>query len=46
MAGRFTPEEKDQLVTAFEALDVKPKLDDPVSLQQWMADYLKGVGRV
>jgi hypothetical protein len=46
MAGRFTPEEKDQLVTAFEALDVKPKLDDPASLQQWMADYLKGVGRV
>jgi hypothetical protein len=45
MANKFTPEEKDQLVNVFEALDVKPKMDDPVSLQRWMADYLKGVSR-
>ena len=45
MAAKFTPAEKDQLVTAFEALDVKPKMDDPESLKKWMSDYLEGVRR-
>ena len=45
MAVHYTTEEKDQLVSMFESLDSKPKMDDPESLQNWMEDYLKSKGR-
>ena len=45
MAVHYSTEEKDQLVTMFESLDSKPKMDDPESLQKWMEDYLKSKGR-
>ena len=38
MANTLTNPEKDQLVSFFESLDAKPKVDD---LQRWMEDYVK-----
>lgn len=39
---KFTNEEKEKLVSAFESLDVKPKLDSPEDLKQWMMAFTKG----
>ena len=38
MTNTLSTEEKDQLVTFFESLDVKPKVDD---LHRWMSQYVK-----
>ena len=38
MTNTLSTEEKDQLVTFFESLDVKPKVDD---LHRWLSDYVK-----
>ena len=46
MATAFSDAEKDQLVSAFEKLNVKPKMDDEEALTTWMYDYLKQQGKV
>jgi hypothetical protein len=38
MTNTLSTEEKDQLVTFFESLDVKPKVDN---LHQWISEYVK-----
>ena len=38
MTNTLSTEEKDQLVTFFKSLDVKPKVDD---LHWWMSDYVE-----
>ena len=40
MAGKFTPEEKELLVSRFEEMETKPKMDDKDALRQWMVDYV------
>lgn len=37
----FTDEETTQLIAAFKALGLKPKMDKPETLQQWMVDFVK-----
>ena len=45
MATKYTTEEKDSLIQIFEAMEVKPKIDDLESLQVWMQDYVRGQKR-
>jgi hypothetical protein len=45
MATKYTTEEKDSLIQIFEAMEVKPKVDDIESLQAWMQDYVRGQNR-
>ena len=46
MATSYTEEERNQLVSVFETLDVKPKMDNPDDLRKWMTDFVKGQGRM
>jgi len=39
--AKFTPDEARLLVSAFERLGTKPKMDTPEDLKQWMDQYLK-----
>ena len=39
--SQLTAEERQLLVSRFEELDVKPRLDDAEALQHWMEDYVK-----
>ena len=46
MATSYSNEEKERLVNMFESLEVKPKMDNTEELKTWMADYVKGQGRL
>jgi hypothetical protein len=46
MATSYTEEERNQLVSMFETLDVKPRMDNPDDLRKWMTDYVKGQARM
>ena len=45
MAEKLSEEEGHQLISMFDSLEVKPKMDDPESLKRWMAAYSKGQQR-
>ena len=44
--AEFSPEEANQLVDTFKALDVKPNPDTPEDLQAWMLSYLTTQGKI
>ena len=46
MATPYSEDERQQLVSIFESLDVKPKMDNADDLKNWMADYVKDQGRM
>ena len=46
MATPYSEDERQQLVSMFESLDVKPKMDIADDLKNWMADYVQGQGRM
>lgn len=41
--SQFSPEEKEQLIKAFESLGTKPKMDSADDLRQWMTGFTRAI---